>query len=208
MVDLLERAYGRRRRRSRGAPLDVLIGTILSQNTNDVNSRRAYDELRKTFRSWEAVRRAPVRKVARAIRGGGLGDMKAPRIKQILGAVYRERGELTLDFLQDCSDEEGIEYLLQFPGVGLKTAACVLLFALGRRIVPVDTHVFRVSRRLGLVDGDLSREGAYYVLNDIVPQTRAYAFHVLIIEHGRATCLAREARCDECLLRSLCPRNL
>ncbi|KPJ53447.1 hypothetical protein AMJ39_04710 [candidate division TA06 bacterium DG_24] len=208
VVDALEGAYGRRRWRSRGDPVGVLIGTILSQNTSDVNSGRAYDELRKTFSSWDDVRRARVATIARAIRSGGLADIKAPRIKSILGAIYRERGEVGLDFLRDLSDEEALEYLTKFPGVGLKTAACVLLFALGRHVIPVDTHVFRVSRRLGMIDGNVSRDEAYCLLRQIVPRERAFAFHVLLVDHGRTVCLAREPRCEQCVLSSVCPRNL
>ncbi len=188
----------------RGDLLTVLIITILSQNTNDSNTDRAYYGLRSAFSDWEAVRRAPVGRIARAIQGGGLNQVKAGRIKEILGVIHRERGELDLEFLHAMSDAEVKDYLGRFKGVGPKTVACLLMFGMGRRVVPVDTHVLRVSKRIGLIGPKVSLEQAHDLLGAQVPPELAYAFHVLLIRHGREICRARRPRCADCRVRRSC----
>ncbi len=186
----------------------MLVGTILSQNTSDVNSGRAFDSLIATFGSWEAIASAPVEHIARAIRLGGLSRIKAVRIKQILEEIEREQGRISLDFLEAMNMSEARDYLMHLPGVGLKTASCVLLFALGKPCLPVDTHVFRVAKRLGLIDPRVSIEQAHSLLQEQIPPSKVYQFHLHLIEHGRRICHARRPRCDECVLKGSCPSSL
>jgi endonuclease-3 len=188
-------------------PLDELIATILSQNTSDRNSDSAFAELRRCFPDWDAVRRARVAQVARAIRAGGLARQKAPRIRSILRQIHAQRGELSLDFLRDLPSAEGLRYLRSFAGVGPKTAACVLLFACDKPVLPVDTHVHRVSRRLGLIGPKTSAEKAHEGLARITPPGRVLEFHVQLIRHGRRVCTARDPRCEECVLLDGCPEG-
>jgi endonuclease-3 len=186
-------------------PLDELIATILSQNTSDRNSDAAFAELRRRFPDWDAVRRAPVAAVVKAIHSAGLARQKAPRIKAILRQIHRQRGELSLDFLHDLPAAEGVRYLRGFVGVGPKTAACVLLFACGKPVLPVDTHVHRVSRRLGLIGARVSAEQAHEDLARQVPPDRVLEFHIQLIRHGRRVCTARDPRCEDCVLLDGCP---
>jgi endonuclease-3 len=185
--------------------LDELIATILSQNTSDANSDAAYEELRRRFDGWDAVRRAPTSKIVRAIRQAGLSRRKAPRIKQILQTVLVERGELSLDFLCRLPVAEAAVYLGRFPGVGPKTVACVLLFACRKPVLPVDTHVHRVSRRLGLIGPRTGADKAHDDLARLVPPRLVLEFHIQLIRHGRRTCMARNPKCDDCPLVDLCP---
>ena len=147
----LRKAYGRVEPPEQWPVLDELIATVLSQNTSDANSGPAYDELRRGFRDWDAVRRAPPAQIAKVIRRAGLANQKAPRIKAILQRIYEERGELSLEFLHDLPATDAEVYLVSFPGVGPKTAACVLLFACRKPVLPVDTHVHRLAQRIGLI---------------------------------------------------------
>jgi endonuclease III len=188
-------------------PLDELVATILSQNTSDRNSDAAFAELRRRFRDWDTVRRAPLRKVVAAIRGAGLARTKAPRIKAILQQIHEQRGELALDFLHALPTGEAVCYLRDFAGVGPKTAACVLLFACGKPVLPVDTHVHRVSRRLGLIGPTTSAEKAHEVLAKMTPPGKVLDFHILMIRHGRRVCTARNPRCTECVLLDRCPEG-
>lgn len=202
----LERHYGSRRvRKTRANPLDELIFTILSQNTSDSNSLRAFQMLRQVMPSWEEVHRASERKVAEAIYSGGLSKLKAARIKAILSQIYREQGHFDLTFLRDLSVEEVRAYLSRFKGIGPKTVACVLLFSLGKQAFPVDTHVHRVASRLQLVGPKVSPEKAQRLLESIVPPVLYYSMHVLLVEHGRSICKAREPLCQICPLSKLCP---
>lgn len=189
-----------------GDPLQELIGTILSQNTSDVNSGRALATLLERFGSFEAVHRAPVDEIQAAIRSGGLARLKAARIKQVLGRIAAERGEISLDFLRDLDLPTAWRYLTSLPGVGPKTAACVLLFACNRPALPVDTHVHRVSRRLGLIGPRTSAEQAHAELAAIVPAEEVYRFHMNLIRHGRAICRAIGPRCAICPVEDLCPK--
>jgi len=186
------------------AVLDSLVGTILSQNTSDRNSHAAFEELCRRFDGWDAVRRAPVARIARAIRRAGLANQKAPRIKAILKKISEEQGDLSLEFLRDVSTADATAYLRALPGVGPKTAACVLLFACRKPVLPVDTHVHRVSRRLGLIGPRTSAEKAHEDLARLVPPSRVLEFHVQLIRHGRTLCSARNPQCEDCPLVDLC----
>ncbi len=187
--------------------LDELVATILSQNTSDANSSAAFEELRGRFPQWDAVRRAPVARIAHAIRRGGLSKQKAPRIKAILQHVHNERGSLSLEFLRDLPAADAVDYLSSFPGVGPKTAACVLLFACRQPVLPVDTHVHRVSRRLGLIGPKVDAVKAQDQLAAMVPPRLVLEFHILLIRHGRTVCRAQRPRCEECVLLDQCPEG-
>lgn len=188
--------------------LDALVATILSQNTSDANSHAAFEELRQRFEDWDAVRRAPAGRIARAIRKAGLSNRKAPRIKAILKRVYDERGELSLNSLCRMPTAEALEYLRELDGVGPKTAACVLLFACRKPVLPVDTHVHRVSRRLGLIGPGTDAAKAHEELARLVPPRRVLEFHIQLVRHGRTICSARGPKCDQCRLLDLCPEGL
>jgi endonuclease-3 len=201
--DRLRVAYGRPVGHPHRAPVDELVLTVLSQNTNDRNRDVAYARLRERFPSWEAVRRAPEEEVEGAIRPGGISRVKARRIRQILDALDGD----DLCWLETAPLEEARAHLLALPGVGRKTAACVLLFAFGRPEVPVDTHVHRVATRLGLLRPRTPSDEAHDEMLRLVPPEDAYEVHVGLIRHGRRTCTARAPRCPECPLLSLCPEG-
>lgn len=189
-----------------GDALGGLIATVLSQHTSDVNSGRAYHRLLEAFSSWEAVRDAPVEAVEEAIRPGGLAQQKAPRIQHIL-RVLSDRmpgAPLSLAGLEKLSVEEGLAQLQDLPGVGPKTAACVLLFSLGKPAFPVDTHVWRVSQRLGLIGPGTSANAAHVQLTAQIPPEWRHTMHVDLISHGRRVCFARRPACEACGLRSEC----
>ena len=200
----LEQAYGQRQWRRGLNGLDGLIATILSQNTSGTNSSRAFARLKETFPTWQACLSAPVAQVEAAIRCGGLARRKARRIQALLGHIEQERGRLSLAFLGRWPIEQAREWLMRLDGVGPKTAACVLLFNFGRPALPVDTHVHRVSRRLGLIDEHVTAEAAHAILQAACPDECVYAFHVLLIAHGRQTCRARKPQCDQCVLARQC----
>jgi endonuclease-3 len=185
-------------------PVDELVSTILSQNTNDTNRDRAYQKLRDAFPSWEAVRDAPVDEVIAAIRPAGLANQKGPRIQHVLKEITDQRGSLNLNFLKGLSVQEGREWLLQFKGVGPKTAAIVLLFSLGKPAFPVDTHIHRVSGRLGLRPADLNAEQAHPYLESLFPPETYFAVHLNLIRLGREICQARRPLCSKCPLTSVC----
>jgi endonuclease-3 len=158
-----------------------------------------------TFGSWEAIASAPVEEIAYAIKAGGLSKIKAARIKQILNQIRDEQGDISLDFLKSTDAPEAKDYLMRLPGVGEKTANCVLLFSLGKPCLPVDTHVFRVAKRLGLIDARTSIKKAHYLLQQQLPPSEVYQFHIHMIGHGRKVCHARNPECDRCILRNDCP---
>jgi endonuclease III len=202
---LLRQLYGPRRQlRRRDNPLDSLIYTLLSQNTSDLNSERAYANLRRRFSSWEDVHRASLRELIAAIRTGGLANIKAVRIKALLEEIWKEQRHFDLSFLRDLSDEEVEAYLGRFKGIGSKTVACVQLFGLGRAAFPVDTHVFRVSRRLGLLNGQATPEKAQEFLEPRIPPGDRYALHLHLVEHGRQVCKAQRPLCKDCVVARLC----
>jgi endonuclease-3 len=201
---LLEEEYGEHPWRP-SDPVASLVSTILSQNTNDVNRDRAYDRLRERFPTWEEVRDAPEEAVVEAIRPAGLGPTKGPRIQGALRTLSETQGQITLDFLETWDVDEARRWLTDLPGVGPKTAAIVLLFALGKPAFPVDTHVHRVSQRLGLIPEGTSREKAHDLLEEFVPEELYYAFHLNLIELGRDVCHARNPEHERCVLKKECP---
>ncbi len=203
----LARLYGRPAWKSHGPPLDELIATILSQHTSDINTARAFAALRNRYPNWQAVIDAQPADVAGAIRSGGLSSVKAPRIQRVLRAVVAETGEASLDWLGNLTLDEARTWLRALPGVGPKTAACVLLFSLGLPAMPVDTHVHRVSRRLGLIPTRMSADAAHEALDRLIGGDRdaVYAWHLNVIRHGRETCKARAPSCTRCVLADVCP---
>ncbi|MBN2584020.1 MAG: endonuclease III [Planctomycetes bacterium] len=206
LVRRLERAYGPRRwRRSRLSALDQLVATILSQNTNDTNSGEAFRRLKAALPTWPQVLDAPLRDIERAIRIGGLAPTKARRIKRVLRLVRERYGRLSLEFLRTAPLDEARGALASLPGVGPKTVGCVLMFGFNRPVLPVDTHVHRVSMRLGLIGEGTSAARAHELLQEQVPDRLVYAFHVLMIAHGRQTCRARRPSCRACVLSDRCP---
>ncbi|HEY7432485.1 MAG TPA: endonuclease III [Streptosporangiaceae bacterium] len=184
--------------------IDELVATVLSQHTSDINSERAFAQLKSRFPSWEQVAHAPVEEVAAAIRCGGIADQKARRIQQILAAIEEREGALSLGRLNDLGDDEAEAYLRSLPGVGPKTAACVLVFSMGRPAFPIDTHVHRVAIRLGWLPPTATADKAYQLLAPRVPPDVRYDLHVALITHGRTVCQAQRARCDTCVVRELC----
>lgn len=185
-------------------PLDELVSTILSQNTNDTNRDRAYKSLRDRFPSWSDVRDADEGQVIEAIRPAGLANQKGPRIQAILRQITEETGDLNLDFLYDLPADEAREWLLRFKGVGPKTAAIVLQFSLDKPAFPVDTHIYRVTGRLGLRPDNMSVEQAHEHLAKLFPPETYYAAHLNLIRLGREICQARQPKCPQCPLQDLC----
>lgn len=204
----LTHAYGPRVWRAEnhlGDILGALVATVLSQNTSDLNSGRAYQSLKLAFPGgWDDVRTANVTAVADAIRAGGLANVKAPCIQAILHDVYERNGRTDLDHIRGWDDGAIRDYLRSFHGVGAKTAACVLMFNLGRAVLPVDTHVHRVSRRLGLIGPTATADQAHDLLPSLLDDDQIYSFHVHLIEHGRRTCHARNPACAACPVRGEC----
>jgi endonuclease-3 len=185
-------------------PVDLLVMTILSQNTSDTNSLRAFAHLKSAFCNYEKVLAASDEAVADSIRPGGLAEIKARRIKEALVRIKQDAGAISLSFLADLSKDEAMAYLLSLPGVGPKTASVVLLFAFSMPFLPVDTHVYRVSRRLGLLAEDVRPEKAQPILERIVPVEKYLSLHLNLITHGRLVCRARVPRHEECALRNCC----
>ncbi len=213
--DRLREIYGVPREQPHGHPIAELILTVLSQSTNDRNRDVAYLALRERFPEWEAVRDAPVDEIEAAIRPGGISKVKSARIKSILRAISENprpdpdsrsgSEELSLDWLSDLSVPEAQDYLVGLPGVGRKTAACVLLFALGMRDVPVDTHVSRVGARLALFRPGAPFEELHDTLLELTPPGQELEFHMNLLRHGRRTCHARRPDCPSCALARMCP---
>ena len=202
----LARAYGDPPAPRRLPPLDELVLTILSQNTNDTNRDRAYADLRRTFPTWDDVADAPILAIARAIRSGGLAPTKAPRIKEVFRALRGDGVALDDRALRGHGDGALWDRLVALPGVGPKTAACVLLFSLDRPFFPVDTHVHRVAIRLGLVPPKATAIAAQAALQEAIAPADVYAAHMNLIRHGRHVCLARRPLCSACVLADRCPR--
>ena len=184
--------------------IDELVSTILSQNTNDVNRDRAFNALRAKFPTWEEVRDAKEKDVIAAIKPAGLANQKGPRIQKVLQEITKERGSLDLDFLADLPIEEARAWLTKFNGVGPKTAAIVLCFSLGIPAFPVDTHVYRVTGRIGLRPEKMTVEQAHPYLESVFPPETYYAAHLNIIRLGREVCNARKPLCPQCPVKSLC----
>ncbi len=205
VVQNLERAYGEPSNRwTDWDVLDMLVAVILSQATSDANSDRTYDALKKRFPTWDAVLRARERTLVETIRLGGLANQKAAVIRELLRQVKERHGSFDLSFLKEVPALEAVAYLSSFRGVGPKTAACTLLFACGLEVFPLDTHIFRVLRRVGLIPSKCSDEFAHRVMNRIVPAGKFYSFHVNLIRHGRKLCRPREPLCGRCPVVEYC----
>jgi len=205
IIRYLDEEYFRPRFAPRYPPADELVFTICSQNTTDINAGRALESLKKKYPAWEDAARAPVRSIASAIKMSGISGPKSRYIKETLSGILQEHGDLEMAFLEEMGDREALDYLTRFPGVGVKTAACVLMFALGRPVMPVDTHVFRVCKRLDFLPEDATREEAHWILNAIVPENDRYSFHINLVLHGRKVCKAQRPKCGECHIEGLCP---
>jgi endonuclease-3 len=202
---ILERTLGFPRRSSRlPDPLEMLIATILSQNTNDKNSHRAYTELRKRFPTWPSLARAPLRSVRSAIKSGGMANQKSMRIREILRSVKVRFGRFSLAALANDPNDKIMRELTSFHGVGTKTAACVMLFSLGRDVFPVDTHVFRICTRLGLAPGSRNPEETFLMMRPVIPRGKAHSLHTNMIRFGRKICRSSTPRCDICPLFHEC----
>ena len=207
-ADLLDDFYGRPVLSPRYPPVDELVFTVLSQNTADVNTERTFASLKARFPEWTAARDASAEEIEEAIALGGLAHTKAPRIKRILEAISARTGAPDLRELDDMTDEAAQAYLVALPGVGPKTAACVLLFALERPVMPVDTHVHRVARRLGIIGEKVTADQAHPLLTELAgpdDAAQVYAVHVDFVRHGRRICHARRPACGECPLAAMCP---
>ncbi len=204
VAEILEDVYGYPTWRSPLSPVDELVSTILSQNTNDTNRDRAFDSLTKRYGSWEAVRDAPAADVIEAIRSAGLSNQKGPRIQAALRYLTETQGIITLDFLAEMDIAQAKAWLTGINGVGPKTAAIILLFAFNRPAFPVDTHVHRVTQRLGLIGPQTTAEQAHEELEKIIPPEQFLAAHLNIIRHGREVCHARRPNCEECPLTVYC----
>jgi endonuclease-3 len=186
------------------SPVGELISTILSQNTNDNNRDAAYDNLRDRYPTWEEVRDAPEKELSEVIKTAGLANQKAPAIQNALKTLTKEQGEITLDFLKSLPSEDAVQWLVSLKGVGPKTAAIVLLFSLGMPAFPVDTHVHRVTGRLGLRPPKMNPAKAHQYLADLFPPETYYPVHLNIIRLGREICQARKPLCEKCPLNGVC----
>jgi endonuclease-3 len=204
ILDRLRAAYGVRPHRVL-APLDELILTVLSQNTSDINCGRAYAAMRERYPRWQDVLGAPPAQLVAALRPGGLANQKGPRIQAILAVLAASPAGLDLGWLAELEPAAAMAFLTALPGVGAKTASCVLLFSLGMPVMPVDTHIHRIALRLGLIGPGVGADAAHPLLTAITPPDRMLEGHLLLIEHGRRTCRARRPRCDGCVLLDLCP---
>lgn len=204
----LDSHFGRQLNTRPGDPLDELVMTILSQNTSDTNSGRAYTALQAAYAGWAAVRDAPTDALIEVIRPAGLANQKAPRVQAVLRAITAARGELSLDFLRNWPPDAVLAWLTQFKGVGPKTATIVMLFALRQRAFPVDTHVHRITGRVGLRPATLSAAASHTWFHDLLPDDEppedCYSMHLNLIQLGRTVCKPRKPRCGACPLAGLC----
>jgi endonuclease III len=200
----LKAVYGTPETENNLDPLDCLIETILSQSTTNVNSQRAFANLKQYFADWEAVRRARLSSIEAAIRSGGLARQKSVIIKRILKEIKEKRGSLDLSFLRTVPLVEAKEFLAGFKGVGPKTIACVLLFACQRAVFPIDTHIFRIARRLRLIPEKGSDQQAHAMMEQIIPAARFYEAHINIIRHGRKICRPQKPLCEACVIVDYC----
>ena len=200
----LEARYGVAEWCPRHGAVDELVACILSQHTSDINSGRAFGKLKNAYADWEAAIAAPTQELADTIRCGGLANSKAIRIQQVLRRILDTESRISLECLDSMTDAEARAYLMDLPGVGPKTAAIVLSFALGRPVIPVDTHIFRVSWRLGLIEKKIGEARAHDALQVQVAPENVYRFHVALITHGRQVCKAPTPRCGECPLTDVC----
>lgn len=203
IAPLLENEYGRKHWK-RHDGMDELISCILSQSTTDANRDRGFDALKTQYENWEQVHHAPTDELIETIRPAGLANSKAPYIQGSLEGIFEERGEYNIDFIEDMPVDEAKKWLQNLPGVGPKTAAIVLCFGYNRPAFPVDTHVHRLGKRIGLLPEKISTNKAHEHMEAIVPDDEFYAFHLQLIYHGRAICKARNPQCEICPLQQYC----
>lgn len=201
---LLIKAYGRPKWPGPEDPIDVLVRTILSQNTTSANAEKTYAAIKKGYRDWDAVASARPETVARLLKSGGLAKTKSKAIIGLLRDLKKERGTATLEFIKTMSVREAMRAFEAFEGVGPKTGACVLLFALGREICPVDTHIHRILQRMGIIPLEAAPEAAFELVQPLVPKGQSYAFHVNLIRLGREVCRAGRPRCSVCPVETEC----
>lgn len=204
ILHLVEKTYGRVPTLNRTNPEDELVRTVLSQNTNDRNSLAAFANLKKRYKTWDNVLRADRHEIADTIRHAGLADIKAARIKDVLAEIKRREGKISLANLSKLDIDSAMSYLMSLKGVGPKTASCVLLFSFNKPVMPVDTHIFRVTKRLALIGESTNIVKAHDLLTKLVPKSLIYQFHLGIIKHGRTTCKAQDPKCGSCVLYRLC----
>ena len=204
IIQNLRATYGVPRRYHYRDPLDCLVETVLSQSTSNANSNRAYSNLKARFPTWEQARRARASSIEAAIRVGGLARQRSGRIKQLLNGIHQRRGSLDLSFLRTIPLDQALQFLVSFKGVGPKTAACMLLFACNRPVFPIDVHIFRIARRLGLLPEKCSDEDAHRIMAEMIPARRCYEAHINLIRHGRQICRPQNPRCEDCCLVEYC----
>jgi endonuclease-3 len=204
IIQNLERAYGVPVNSRASDPLDMLIKIILSQATSDTNSHRTFAALKARFPTWDDALRARTSSIAAAIRSGGLANQKAAVIKSLLRQIKTEHGTLDLNFLHDLPAEEARKYLSQFRGIGPKSVACTLLFACRKEVFPLDTHIFRILRRVGLIPQKCTDARAHEIMDAVVPEGKFYSFHVNLIRHGRTLCRPRDPLCERCPVVEYC----
>jgi endonuclease-3 len=207
VMSYLEKDYGTPKWELRYDPTFELIYTILSQHTSDINSERAFKSLVRKFKTVEAISNAKESEIEIAIRMGGLSKIKAPRIKQVLNQIYAELKSFDLWFLKEMPMNEAKNWLKNLPGVGPKTAAIILCFSLGMPAMPVDTHIFRVSKRLGLIGQKVNADAAHDILEPMVDPNNVFAFHMQLIQHGRTICKAIKPKCKSCVISERCPSS-
>jgi endonuclease III len=204
IVQNLERTFGEPKLGRKSDALAMLVNIILSQATSDANSRRTFQNLKKRFANWDAVLAADESEIAEAIRLGGLANQKAKVIKNLLRQIKETHGRLSLKFVEKMTDEEAQKFLSQFRGIGPKTVACTLLFACHKEVFPLDTHIFRVLKRMGILPEKISDAKAHALLDELVPQGKFYSLHVNLIRLGRKICRPREPLCEQCPLVEYC----
>lgn len=204
--ELLQLNYGELEIKARRSAIHELISTMLSHRTTHANEEKAYYKMLERFGSWEGVRDAPLDELIEAISSSNFPEVKAPRIKQVVGMIITERGEANIDFLQDMPLDKALAWLVALPGVGLKTATLVLLFNFHRPVMPVDTHVHRVTQRLGIIGEKTSAEKAHAILLDMLPKEAKvlYNFHVHFLWHGQRICTWANPKCKNCVVKDLC----
>ena len=208
IVQNLENTFGEPRLSPKSDLLDMLVKIILSQATTGTNSRRTFQNLKKNFADWEEVSNAVESEIADAIRLGGLADQKAKVIKDLLSRIKKDRKSLSLSFVEKMSDQEALNYLQTFRGIGPKTAACTLLFASHKEIFPLDTHIFRIFGRMGVLPVKISDRKAHELLNELVPAGKFYSLHINLIRLGKEICRPRQPNCEECPLVEYCDYGL
>ena len=208
IVQNLERTFGEPKLSRKSDPLAMLINIILSQATSDTNSDRTFKNLKKRFKNWKNVLAAGENEIADAIRLGGLANQKAKVIKDLLWQIKETHGTLSLKFVEKMPDEEARDFLQKFRGIGPKTVACTLLFACHKEVFPLDTHIFRVLKRMGIVPAKITDAKAHRLLDELVPKGKFYSLHVNLIRLGRKICRPQEPLCEECPLLEYCDYGL